>query len=146
MARINDWGETLNQTVCRCKAEKNLQIRSLLPGEEIKIGINGFSIGSQIEEDRIITARCINPRYGVLNVICDTAKEDPWAGKYVSLGSFVFSAGGLKLLDDGLMRGLIEQRQGVAVDFSASIQAPASDFRFLLAEYQSLHLEGQQIF
>lgn len=146
MARINDWGETLDQTVYRSKADNNLQIRSLLPGEEIKVEISDSCAGLQVEEDRIITARCVNPRYGVLNVIGDTAHADPWAGKFISLGSFVFSAGGLKLLDDGLLRGFISQGHGVAVDFSGSIHAPASGYDFLLAEYQSLYLEGQQIF
>ena len=146
MTRRNEWNETLEQTIEHGQAQRGLLVYSLMPDEEIGVTINGESRdGIQIEDDRVLQARCLDSRIGKLLVTEDTAFRENWAGREICLGSYVFSLGSMELARGGLLRGMIALGQGVAVDFTAQHFATAPP-NYLLAEYRALDLQGHRIF
>jgi hypothetical protein len=146
MQRSNEWGESLDQTIARSRAQQSLLAYSMVEGEQIEVGFQGRTPeGIQLEEKRLLVARSLGLSTGALEVIEDTAEFENWAGRTLCLGSYAFQALGVEFTRPGLLRGLIGLRQGVVIDLSAQHfvgQAPD----YLLAEYDSLTLEDETIF
>lgn len=146
MVRSNEWGETLDQTLERCKTQRGLLVYSMMPDEELEVTISGASRdGVQIEEDRIVRAVLVEQRIGKLHVIEDTATIEKWTDRDICLGSSVFSLGEIELVRGGLLRGMIGLGQGVVVDFSAQ-HFTGLEPTYLMAEYHTLSLQDQRIF
>ncbi len=146
MSRSNEWGESLEKTIARGRGQRGLLVYSMMPNEELEVGITGLSRdGVQVEKNRIIRAALTEQRIGKLYVIEDTATGDNWVGRDICLGSSVVSLGEVELLRGGLLRGLIGLGQGVVVDFSAQ-HFVREEPNYLMAEYQTLSLQDQKIF
>ncbi len=146
MSRSNEWGESLEKTIERSQAQGGLLVYSMMPDEEIEVTIAGLTEGDiRVEEDRTVKAVLIEQRTGKLRVTEDTAAGDNWAGREICLGSSVFSIGEIELVRGGLLRGLIARNQGVVVDLAAQ-HFEGREPNYLMAKYQSLSLEGQDIF
>lgn len=147
MSRPNEWGESLAETIERSRDQRGLLAYSMVEGEEIQIGIQGYSPEGvmEVEVSRLVVARALGRTDGALEVIDDTNAEDSWRNRTICLGSYSFSANGIEFKEPGLLRGFIGQNQGVVVDLSAQhfVGEPPS---FLLAEYASLSLETESIF
>ena len=147
MPRSNEWGESLDQTITRSRVQKGLLAYSLCEGEVIQAAISGKTPDAiKLEEDRTITARALGTRVGALEIIEDTATEDSWKNRTICLGSYAFSTAGIGFHTPGLLRGMINQNAGVVVDFSVEHFVGNQPPSYLLAEYETLHLEGVLIF
>ena len=147
MPRSNEWGETLEKTIIRSRAQLGLLVYSMVDGEVIEVGINGNSPdGVALDQSRIITARSQGLQTGALEVIEDTSEADDWTHKVICLGSYAFGFSGIEIARARLMRGFIAHNAGVVVDLSAEHFVGASPPSYLMAEYSTLSLEGERIF
>lgn len=147
MTRSNEWGESLQQTIYRSKAQRGLLVYSMVAGEEITVGISGHIAGDiEVDESRIIKALSVGTSAGALEVIEDTAETDNWQGRVICLGSFAYNISNVDFSSPGLLRGFIGADQGVAVDLSGEHFTGSSDPGYMLAQYKTLDLEGQPIF
>ncbi len=145
--RSNEWNETLEQTIARSTAQAGLLAYSLVAGEVIEIDISGESLeGVVLDQSRRVTARAIGTRAGSLEVLEDSAREGNWQGLTVCFGSYAFSLAGMQFSSPGLLRGFIGHRQGVMVDLTGEHFVGATPPTQLMAEYETLHLEGRRIF
>lgn len=146
MSRINEWGESLEETIKRSRTQSGLLVYSMVEGEEIEISTQSHTPeGVQLEAARTLSARALGTATGAVEIIDDSNTEDSWLNRVVCLGSYSFSANGIEFTEAGILRGFIGHNQGVVVDLSAR-HFIGNDPTVLLAEYASLSLEGQQIF
>ena len=147
MSRKNVLGEDLYQTVIRSRSQNSLLLYSLVKDEVIELGINGKTPeGVEIEPSRVITARALGLKTEPLEVIGDTSVVENWAGRTLSLGSYVVSGIAIrKLSTPTIVRGLLAYGGGVAIDFSGENFEGQMAATLLMAEYESLSLQDQKI-
>lgn len=147
MSRPNEWGESLAETIERSRAQRGLLAYSMVEGEEIQMGIQGYSPEGVMEGEvsRFVVARALGRADGALEIIDDTNAEDNWRDRTICLGSYSFSANGIEFTSPGVLKGFIGHHQGVVVDLSAR-HFDGEPPSLLLAEYASLSLESQSIF
>lgn len=149
MSRSNEIGESLEQTIDRARRTKAILTYWLNEGEALKVAISGVTPeGTQLEQNRFVTARVLGLKTGALEVIEDTAEVDSWQSKTICLGSYAFSLanGSVEFSSPGLLRGYIGANQGVIVDLSGEHFFGETPPVNLMAEYESAWIEDEVIF
>lgn len=147
MTRSNEWGESLEETIERSRRQEGLLVYSMIPGEEIEVGISGHvADGVEVGESRIVRARSLGLPTGALDILEDTVEDPTWKNRVICLGSFVYNVANVEFDRAGLLRGFIGCDRGVVVDLSAQHFVGQIKPEYLLAQYKTLDLEGQKIF
>lgn len=146
--RKNSSGETLEQTVEKSIRQRGLFTYDLVPEESIEVSFSGVIEGVEVVEERIIRARCIDPRIGSLEVLEDSAElDESWSGRIVCLGSYASAIANITFEKAGLLRGVVGLNQGVVVDLAGRhFNHPDSVVEYKMAEYETLFLQEQRIF
>ncbi len=147
MARKNEWGDSLEKTIIKSRAQGGLLVYSMVEGEIVEVGINGSSPeGVNLDESRIITARFLGSNNGALEVVEDTSIRDSWVERKICLGSYIFKFSSVESRRPALLRGYIAHNAGVVVDMNADHFEGNTRPDQLMAEYSTLSLEHERIF